>query len=116
MYSSRKACRPADYCVNSEHPHAGRLEGASDRPEFGAIKLKTAPNCNPLQICDLQKCHLEEPTLAWTPFCRFGLLVAVTDRSQRRVELSLYALRCRLIVAVRAAPWRLEADVSLQFG
>ncbi len=24
-------------------PHAGRLEGASDRPEFEAIKPKTAP-------------------------------------------------------------------------
>jgi hypothetical protein len=24
-------------------PHAGRLEGASDRPEFEAIRLKTAP-------------------------------------------------------------------------
>ena len=24
-------------------PHAGRLEGASDRPEFEAIRSKTAP-------------------------------------------------------------------------
>jgi hypothetical protein len=24
-------------------PHAGRLEGASDRPEFEAIRFKTAP-------------------------------------------------------------------------
>src|ERR1035438_2037032 len=47
-------------------PHAGRLEGASDRSEFEPTRLKTAPVATPSQICDLQKCHLEEEL---TPAC-----------------------------------------------